>query len=138
MRSSVDLPQPDGPTSTTNSLSAIGTLTPWSTSTEPNALRTLRISTTAIARFLSRPGPGCCAPVAQLSFVAASIVPNCAKIKDNVPGMRAQQGMPAQLRRRLARARGKRQLWNVPSSTDDVRAALERRFELGAPQDCAT
>jgi|KBSSwiStaDraftv2_1062776.scaffolds.fasta_scaffold16273_2 hypothetical protein len=48
IRSRVDLPQPDGPTSTTNSLSAMLTLTPCSTSTGPNALRTLRISTAAI------------------------------------------------------------------------------------------
>ena len=48
MRSSVDLPQPEGPTSTTNSPSAMSTLTPCSTSTEPNALRTLRMSTVAI------------------------------------------------------------------------------------------
>ena len=31
MRSSVDLPQPDGPTTTTNSPSAISALTPWIT-----------------------------------------------------------------------------------------------------------
>ena len=31
MRSSVDLPQPDGPTMTTNSPSAISALTPWMT-----------------------------------------------------------------------------------------------------------
>ncbi len=32
IRSSVDLPQPEGPTSTTNSPSAMSTLTPWMTS----------------------------------------------------------------------------------------------------------
>ena len=31
IRSSVDLPQPDGPTTTTNSPSAIAALTPWIT-----------------------------------------------------------------------------------------------------------
>jgi hypothetical protein len=31
MRSSVDLPQPDGPTMTTNSPSAISAFTPWMT-----------------------------------------------------------------------------------------------------------
>jgi hypothetical protein len=31
MRSSVDLPQPEGPTMTTNSWSAISALTPWIT-----------------------------------------------------------------------------------------------------------
>ena len=31
MRSSVDLPQPEGPTMTTNSPSAISALTPWMT-----------------------------------------------------------------------------------------------------------
>src|SRR3954469_23724496 len=48
MRSSVDLPQPEGPTSTTNSPSAISTLTPCSTSTGPKALRTFLIATDAI------------------------------------------------------------------------------------------
>jgi hypothetical protein len=43
--SSVDLPQPDGPTSTTNCPSAISTLTPCSTLTVPNALATLLIAT---------------------------------------------------------------------------------------------
>ena len=35
IRSSVDLPQPDGPTSTTNSPSAMSTLTPCITCTGP-------------------------------------------------------------------------------------------------------
>src|SRR5258708_27603193 len=48
IRSSVDLPQPDGPTSTTNSPSPISTLTPWMTSMAPKALRTSRIATAAI------------------------------------------------------------------------------------------
>ena len=39
MRSSVDLPQPDGPTSTTNSPSAMSISTPWMTSVAPKALR---------------------------------------------------------------------------------------------------
>ena len=38
MRSRVDLPQPDGPTSTTSSLSAISTSMPWITSTGPKDL----------------------------------------------------------------------------------------------------
>src|SRR5205809_593078 len=45
MRSSVDLPQPDGPTSTTNSPSSIGIVTPCRTSNPPNDLRTSRICT---------------------------------------------------------------------------------------------
>src|ERR1700744_5673788 len=45
MRSRVDLPQPDGPTSTTNSPSSIGTVTPCRTSKAPNDLRTSRILT---------------------------------------------------------------------------------------------
>src|SRR5262249_810060 len=48
-RSNVDLPQPEGPTSTTNCPSSIGTLTPCRTSTSPNDLRTSRISTDAMA-----------------------------------------------------------------------------------------
>src|SRR3982750_613911 len=48
MRSSVDLPQPEGPTSTTNSPSGMSTLTPCSTSTGPKALRTFLIATDAI------------------------------------------------------------------------------------------
>src|SRR5690606_30159463 len=39
MRSSVDLPQPDGPTKTTNSPSAMSRSTPLMISTEPNLLR---------------------------------------------------------------------------------------------------
>src|SRR4029079_6218981 len=45
MRSKVDLPQPEGPTSTTNSPSSIGIVTPCSTSKVPNDLRTSRIWT---------------------------------------------------------------------------------------------
>src|ERR1700744_6428432 len=45
MRSRVDLPQPDGPTSTTNSPSSIGIDTPCSTSKPPNDFRTSRICT---------------------------------------------------------------------------------------------
>src|SRR3954468_2567376 len=45
MRSRVDLPQPEGPTSTTNSPSSIGMVTPCSTSKLPNDLRTSRIWT---------------------------------------------------------------------------------------------
>ena len=48
MRSKVDLPQPDGPTSTTNSPSRIEISTPWMTGVEPKALRTSRIATDAI------------------------------------------------------------------------------------------
>src|SRR5579863_3329592 len=40
IRKRVDLPQPEGPTKTTNSLSAISRSTPLMTSTEPNDLRT--------------------------------------------------------------------------------------------------
>ena len=50
MRSSVDLPQPDGPTRTTNSPSAMSMETPCSTSTVPKDLRTSRIVTTAMLR----------------------------------------------------------------------------------------
>src|SRR5882757_8087031 len=45
MRSRVDLPQPEGPTRTTNSPSSIGIDTPCKTSKLPNDLRTSRIWT---------------------------------------------------------------------------------------------
>src|ERR1700751_2005818 len=45
MRSRVDLPQPEGPTSTTNSPSSIGIVTPCRTSKFPNDFRTSRICT---------------------------------------------------------------------------------------------
>src|SRR6516165_7604742 len=45
IRSRVDLPQPDGPTSTTNSPSSIGIVTPCRTSKLPNDFRTSRILT---------------------------------------------------------------------------------------------
>src|SRR3569623_2477851 len=48
MRSKVDLPQPDGPTSTTNSPSTMSRSTPWITSTAPKVLRTPRMVTWAI------------------------------------------------------------------------------------------
>src|SRR5215831_4961425 len=45
MRSSVDLPQPEGPTSTQNSPSSTATSTPYRTSVEPKLLRTpLRVT----------------------------------------------------------------------------------------------
>ena len=48
MRSSVVLPQPDGPTSTTNSPSSIARSTPCSTGTMPKFLRTLLMSIDAM------------------------------------------------------------------------------------------
>src|SRR6202012_4343469 len=45
IRSRVDLPQPDGPTSTTKAPSWIGMDTPCKTSKPPNDLRTSRICT---------------------------------------------------------------------------------------------
>ena len=48
IRSKVDLPQPDGPTSTTNSPSRIEMSTPWMTLVAPKAFRTSRIATEAI------------------------------------------------------------------------------------------
>src|ERR1700742_1986766 len=45
IRSRGDLPQPEGPTSTTNSPSSIGTVTPCRTSKAPNDFRTSRILT---------------------------------------------------------------------------------------------
>src|SRR3954447_16417357 len=45
MRSRVDLPQPEGPTKTTNSPSSIGIDTPCKTSKLPNDFRTSRIWT---------------------------------------------------------------------------------------------
>src|ERR1043165_3371763 len=48
IRSRVDLPQPEGPTSTTNAPSSIGTVTPCRTSNPPNDLRTSLICTDAI------------------------------------------------------------------------------------------
>src|SRR6266704_2832487 len=52
MRSKVDLPQPEGPTSTTNSPSSIGIETPCSTSKPPNDFRTSRICTDDIHSLL--------------------------------------------------------------------------------------
>src|SRR3954471_133047 len=54
MRSRVDLPQPEGPTSTTNSPSSIGMVTPCRTSNPPNDLRTSRICTDDIDQFPPR------------------------------------------------------------------------------------
>src|SRR5215208_8497905 len=45
IRSKVDLPQPEGPTSTTNAPSSIGIDTPCRTSKPPNDFRTSRICT---------------------------------------------------------------------------------------------
>src|SRR5579871_3351798 len=48
MRSSVDLPQPEGPTRTVNSPSATSMSTPWMMSTWPKAFLTPTISTRAM------------------------------------------------------------------------------------------
>lgn len=47
MRSSVDFPQPEGPTSTQNCASAISTSTPCTTSVDAYDLRTFSIETDA-------------------------------------------------------------------------------------------
>src|SRR5438128_8724397 len=57
MRSSVDLPQPEGPTRTQNSPSAISTSTPRMTCVEPKFLRTALMLTAAIF-LLSHPRNG--------------------------------------------------------------------------------
>ena len=49
MRSNVDLPQPDGPTSEMNSPSSIVRSTPFKTSAPSKALRRARISISAIS-----------------------------------------------------------------------------------------
>src|SRR5512143_2368815 len=49
MRNSVDLPQPDGPTSTQNSSSAMAMSTPRITCVDPKCLCTARIVTAAMA-----------------------------------------------------------------------------------------
>ncbi|MCY1242261.1 hypothetical protein D9M72_552130 [compost metagenome] len=48
IRRSVDLPQPDGPTSVTNSPSSIFTETPWMTEAAPYCFKTRSIVTDAI------------------------------------------------------------------------------------------
>src|SRR5262249_22456522 len=48
IRSNVDLPQPEGPTRTTNSPSRIEMSTPWMTAVAPKDFRTSRIATDAI------------------------------------------------------------------------------------------
>src|SRR3982751_3424961 len=59
MRSSVDLPQPDGPTRTQNSPSAMATSTPRITWVEPKRFLTPRMSTAAMrSALLSLPGAG--------------------------------------------------------------------------------
>jgi len=50
MRSSVDLPQPDGPTTTMNSPSATSRSTPWITSSSPKRFFTPRIRISPILR----------------------------------------------------------------------------------------
>src|SRR6186713_1622019 len=51
MRSKVDLPQPDGPTSTVNSPSAMSKPMPWMTLVWPKLFATSRNETDAIAAF---------------------------------------------------------------------------------------
>ena len=68
MRSSVDLPQPDGPTSTTSSLSAISTSMPWITSVVPKDFRTLLMPTLAIPRPYVRLSAGCAPARAPLAM----------------------------------------------------------------------
>ena len=48
MRSNVDLPQPDGPTSTVNEPSAMSMSTPWSTAVSPKFFLTAWIVTLAM------------------------------------------------------------------------------------------
>ena len=75
MRSSVDLPQPEGPTSTVNAPSAMSMSTPCSTCVVPKYFVTPRIATRAITG-LSPPGAGlirtlrlsCAAPSASGSL----------------------------------------------------------------------
>src|SRR2546423_6793482 len=56
MRSKVDLPQPDGPTSTMNSPSSIWKSMPWMTLVEPKAFWMFWNATVAMASALHRAG----------------------------------------------------------------------------------
>src|SRR4051812_45865848 len=53
MRKRVDLPQPDGPTSTVNSPSVMSKPMPWMILVEPKLFSTLRNETEAMALFLA-------------------------------------------------------------------------------------
>src|SRR5262245_32302235 len=78
MRSKVDLPQPDGPTSTTNSPSSIGMVTPCRTSNPPNDFRTSRICTDDISYLSSVSDDEYdrrCRPVVVCRFADTKLVP---------------------------------------------------------------
>src|SRR6195256_6484126 len=70
MRSSVDLPQPEGPTSTQNSPSAIDTSTPWTTSVEPKDLRTALRFTAAIGALVYLGVGDRCGPFEEIEVAA--------------------------------------------------------------------
>ena len=55
IRSSVDLPQPDGPTKTTNSPSATSRVAPWITSKVPKRLTTFRERDAGHGAYLTAP-----------------------------------------------------------------------------------
>ena len=62
MRSKVDLPQPDGPTSTTNSPSAMSKLMPWMTLTLPKFFSILLNDTDAMM-----------VPVQEIRFIQTAV-----------------------------------------------------------------
>jgi hypothetical protein len=91
MRNSVDLPQPDGPTSTTNSPSPMSTSTPWITSVAPKAFLTSRMATDA----MGVPPVGLCGllgPQALLPWHRAAL--GAARQPRNWTGLWAQFQLP--------------------------------------------
>src|SRR5262245_35335050 len=115
IRSNVDLPQPEGPTSTTNSPLRIETSTPWITAVAPKAFRTSRIATEAIHSSRGCPGSLSCyfssiaadawdtrARANHRTFASRKASPTCDRSKQKGAGNCPLQGQAAIDQMRLA------------------------------------
>src|SRR5262249_39906804 len=92
IRSRVDLPHPDRPTSPTNSPSSMRTSTPWMTSIAPKAFLTSRIATEAMKLLPSRGPFGRPSEAPAGSF---RMLPNiCAAMAGATPGLRLDGIIP--------------------------------------------
>src|SRR6202162_2306689 len=137
MRSSVDLPQPLGPTSTANCPSATSKLTPLMTSTAPKFLRTFSMDMLAMSRLLALD------PAGEGANQEAARQPECRHRRQHIQqrqrteitvidGVRPLEGPKQSDRQQLQLGRRSKRQWHQEISPGTDKSQHARRTQ--APQ----
>src|ERR1700730_15535331 len=139
MRSSVDLPQPLGPTSTANCPSATSKLTPLMTSTAPKFLRTFSMDMLAIFSSLTLD------PAGERAHQKAARQPECRHRRQHVQqcqrtqiavvdGVRPLEGPKQSDRQQLQLGRRSERQWHQKISPRTDESQQARRTQAGQRQ----